>query len=69
MAKKEIDFMKLFSSKQMGFNGHSAEYLKETTSPDLIELYTREGSTKYFKEIRKRLANKGFYKELMKFSK
>jgi len=63
---KQTNFLELFSGKKVGPNGRSKEWVEVANSPEMIKTFEEEGSSSYFKELKRKFEQKGFYKEWFK---
>jgi hypothetical protein len=63
---QNVNFAKLLSQKQIGPNGRSAEWLKLAQSEEMVSTLEQKGSSEYFKKLKEKLAEKGFYREFVK---
>ena len=64
--KTSIDYMRLFNNPKIGPNGHSKELIEIATAPKMMEMYSHEGATKYFKKLKKEFSKIGLYRDLTK---
>lgn len=62
---RQANFERLLKNKQIGPNGHSKEWLALAQSDELMEVLDKKGSAEYFKDLKEKLASKGFYKEFL----
>lgn len=62
---RQANFKTLLKQTQIGPNGHSKEWLALAQSDELIEVLEKKGSGEYFKELKEKLAAKGFYREFL----
>ncbi len=61
-----IDYMRLFNNPRIGPNGHSKELIEIATAPKMMEIYSHEGATKYFRKLRREFSKIGLYRDLSK---
>ena len=61
-----IDYMRLFNNPKIGPNGHSKELIEIATAPRMMEIYSSDGATKYFRKLRKEFSKAGLYRDLIK---
>lgn len=62
---RQANFAKLLKQKQIGPNGRSKEWLELAQSEEMMAVLETKGSEEYIKELKSRLASKGFYKEFL----
>lgn len=63
---KKVNFADVFSGHKVGPNGRSKEWIELANSPEMIDTFEKKGVSEYMKELKKKFAENGFYKEWIK---
>ena len=62
---QKANYADLLKNRQIGPNGQSKKWLELAQSNEMISILEKKGSFRYIKELKHKLASKGFYKEFL----